>query len=191
MHISLARPSFLRSWGVLRLVHMSTRLTSSNYGKLVAAVLATLYFGRCILTATDWHFIDNVNLLIHEAGHAIFFFFGEFLYILGGSLFQVLFPLVFVGYFVWKQQFFSASLVLFWIGENLLNVSVYAGDAIVMQLPLLGGDTNGHDWHNILSMLHALQFTSVVSGTIYAAGIIVIVLAAAGSLYFAQLSEQE
>lgn len=104
-------------------------------------------------------------------------FFGEFMHILGGSLFQVLFPAVFVGYFYRRQEYFSASLVLFWVGQNLLNVSVYASDAIAMQLPLLGGDNVGHDWNNLLVMTNSLRYTKVIGNTIFILGIIVIVFA--------------
>ena len=59
--------------------------------------------------------------------------------IAGGSLFQVIMPGLFVGYFWYHRKFYSAALVLFWVGESILNVSVYAGDSLALQLPLLGG----------------------------------------------------
>jgi hypothetical protein len=64
-----------------------------------------------------------VNLLIHEAGHVIFMPFGEFISIAGGSLFQLIVPAVFAAYFFRRGQFFSAALVLFWLGESMLNVA--------------------------------------------------------------------
>ena len=50
-----------------------------------------------------------------------------------------------VGYFCYQQQFYSAAMVLFWVGESVLNVSVYAGDSVALQLPLLGGENSIHD----------------------------------------------
>jgi uncharacterized protein YqgC (DUF456 family) len=50
--------------------------------------------------------------------------------IAGGSLFQVILPAVFVGYFVWREQYYSAAIVLFWVGQSILNVWVYAADAV-------------------------------------------------------------
>ncbi len=150
--------------------------------KLIVALLAAWYFFGIAFTKTEWHFIDNINLIFHEAGHTLFMFFGHFLYVLGGSLFQVVFPLVFVGYFFLRREFFSSSLLFFWVGQNLINVSVYAGDAVKMQLDLLGGDggdTSGHDWHNIFEMLGLLQYTDAISAAIYTAGILVM-LAATG-----------
>jgi hypothetical protein len=154
-------------------------------GRYIAAFIATLYFGYYALTSTEWHFIDNANLIIHEAGHVVFMFFGDFLHILGGSLLQVVFPLVFAGYFFFRKDLFSASLVLFWVGQNLINVSVYAGDAIVMQLPLLGGDTVMHDWNTLLSMMGLLKYTPQVSEALYVAGIMVCTIAAIGAFRYA------
>lgn len=153
--------------------------------KLVLAGAVSAYFFFYAQSSTDWHFIDNINLIIHEAGHVVFFPFGTFLTVLGGSLLQVIVPIVFSGYFFWREQYFSGSLVLFWVGQNLINVSVYAGDAVTMQLPLLGGDAATHDWNAILGMLHALRYTHHVATALYTAGFIVICAAAVLSLYFA------
>jgi hypothetical protein len=98
--------------------------------KLVVAVIASLYFFWCAYDPYQWHLIDGVNLVIHEAGHLIFSPFGEFLMIAGGSLFQVIMPALFVGYFWYHSKYYSAALVLFWVGESILNVSVYAGDSV-------------------------------------------------------------
>jgi hypothetical protein len=157
-----------------------------RWGKLLVAILAAAYFTYYAFTSHDWHFIDNINLIIHEAGHVVFLPFGDFLHILGGSLFQTIFPLVYVGYFYFKKEYFSASLLLFWVGQNLINVSVYAADAQVMQLPLLGGDGVIHDWNAILGMLHVLPYTPQIGAGIYLAGVLVIATAAMLSITTSQ-----
>src|SRR3977135_1141212 len=107
--------------------------------EFIFAVLASAYFFWCAYDPFQWHLIDGVNLVVHEAGHLIFRPFGEFMMIAGGSLFQVIMPALFVGYFCYTRKFYSAALVLFWVGESILNVSVYAGDAVAVQRPPLGG----------------------------------------------------
>ena len=153
--------------------------------KLVVAILASIYFFWCAYDPYQWHLIDGVNLVIHEAGHLVFSPFGEFMMIAGGSLFQVIMPALFVGYFVYQHQFYSAALVLFWVGESILNVSVYAGDAVALQLPLLGGEGSTHDWNYMLSSLNLLGSTTQIAGAIRLLGTIVIALAAFGSFKFA------
>ena len=105
--------------------------------------------------------------------------------IAGGSLFQVIMPALFVGYFLYQHQFYSAALVLFWVGESILNVSVYAGDAVALQLPLLGGEGSTHDWNYMLSSLNLLGSTTQIAGAIRLLGTIVIAMAAFGAFKFA------
>jgi hypothetical protein len=153
--------------------------------KLIVAGIASAYFLWCAYDPTQWHLIDGVNLLIHEAGHIVFSPFGEFMMIAGGSLFQVIMPLLFVGYFAYQRKFYSAALVLFWVGESILNVSVYAADSLALQLPLLGGPDSMHDWNYLLSSLNLLQATARVAGTIRVLGTLTIIGAGVGSFWFA------
>jgi hypothetical protein len=140
--------------------------TNKNPAKLAVAVLGGIYFLWCAYRPFQWRFIDNVNLIIHEAGHVVFMFGGEFLAIAGGSLFQVIVPAVFVGYFYREGKPYSAALVLFWVGHSMLNVSVYASDAQAMALPLLGGEGVIHDWNYLLSELGWLKLTSRIANAI-------------------------
>ena len=152
--------------------------------KLIGITLISLYFLHCLKTANSFHFIDTVNLIFHEAGHSIFMFFGEFIHVLMGSGFQIFLPLFLSGYFFYTGQKISASVCLMWVGENFLNVSVYAGDAINMALPLLGGDGAMHDWNYLLNEMHILYLTPKVAGILYTFGFIFIFLGMTLSYYF-------
>jgi len=154
--------------------------------KLIVAAIAGAYFLWCAYDPYQWHFIDGVNLLIHEAGHVVFRPFGEFMTIAGGSLFQVIMPGLFVGYFLYHRKFYSASLVLFWVGESILNVSVYAGDSLAMQLDLIGGEDTLHDWNYMLSTLNLLPATKKIEGAIRLLGTVVIILAGVGAFRYAE-----
>lgn len=167
-----------------------TRTEMDKYSriiKIIVSILCSWYFLSYALEARNhekWNLIDSVNLIFHEAGHSIFMFFGEFIHVLGGSFFQIFFPLVFVIYFfIWRKDFFSASVLLFWVGQNILNVAIYIGDSIKLELPLLGGDSSIHDWNYILSSLNILQYTDKLSGFTYNIGIIVMIIASVSSLY--------
>lgn len=153
-----------------------------NYWKLAGTLFLSWYFVRYAMgdpthTLANWNFVDNVDLVIHEAGHIIFIFFGEFLHILGGSLTQVLVPLLFAGYFFVRRQWFSASVILFWVSENVISVATYMGDAVVQQLPLLGGDGVIHDWNYLLSTTGLLKYTTPLSHFTYGVGFTVIIVA--------------
>ncbi|MDD4989117.1 MAG: hypothetical protein PHV42_01690 [Candidatus Pacebacteria bacterium] len=155
-----------------------------HYKRLVATLFVFLYAVYYLFSLSDWHFIDNVNLIIHEAGHSILFFLGDFIRISAGSLFQVLIPTLFVAYFFIQKQYFSASLLLFWVGQNFVNVSVYARDSVVMQLPLLGGDNVVHDWNYMLMHLNLLGSTEIIANGIYLLGVFIIIAGCVLSLFF-------
>ncbi len=157
--------------------------------KLIIVILAGIYFLWCAYDPTQWHLIDGVNLVIHEAGHVVFSPFGEFIGIAGGSLFQVIVPAVFVGYFVWHEKYFSAALTLLWVGESILNVAVYAGDSLALQLPLLGGPDTIHDWNFMLERLGLLSSTPRIAGFLRLCGTLTILTAIAGGIWSAQNAE--
>ena len=71
----------------------------------------------------------------------------QFWSVAAGSIFQVLFPFSFAAYYLRRQDWFEAGLVLFWTGASLISIAVYASDAVTMALPLIGGDAVIHDWH--------------------------------------------
>ncbi len=192
--------AFVRSiarsrWQLIRYSSMQSVANSDSprgsRPKLAVAVIASLYFLWCAYDPYQWHLIDGVNLVIHEAGHLIFSPFGEFMMIAGGSLFQVIMPALFVGYFWYHSKYYSAALVLFWVGESVLNVSVYVGDSLTLQLPLLGGQDSVHDWNYLLSTLSLLPATAKVAGVIRLLGTIVIALAAFGSIRFATRATED
>src|SRR5687768_12176921 len=133
-------------------------------------------------------FLDLVDLPIHETGHLVFRPLGEFMSIAGGSLFQVIMPAVFVGYFIWQGKYYSAMIVLFWVGQSILNVYVYAADAVVMQIVLTSGFTGSegsfHDWNYLLTQTGLIGSTGIVAGIIRAAGTLVIIAATVCSIYY-------
>ena len=110
----------------------------------------------------EYGLIDNFDLVIHEAGHFFFSFFGKFIYTLGGSLMQILFPLLFVWYFLKNYYRTGVQLSFLFLGQNLINISVYAADAQARKLPLLGGNKVYHDWHYLLGEINLLQYDAVV-----------------------------
>ena len=167
-----------------------------NIPKLIFAILLSIYFFWNSYDPMQGSFLDNVDLPIHETGHLLFRPFGEFMMIAGGSLFQVIFPAVFVGYFVWQRQFYSAAIVLLWVGQSILNVWVYAADAVVMQLVLTSGFTGAegsfHDWNYMLDHLGLLGSTKTVAGIIRLVGTSTILISSVLSIYFSfKKSDQE
>ena len=159
-----------------------------DYPKLIFAGLLTIYFLWIAYDPMQGSFLDLVDLPIHETGHLVFRPFGDFLSVAGGSLFQVILPAVFVGYFVWHLKYYSAAIVLFWVGQSLLNVYVYAADAVVMQIVLTSGLTGSegsfHDWNYLLTETGLIRSTKAVAGIVRGVGSLVIIAASVCSVYY-------
>jgi hypothetical protein len=96
-------------------------------------------------------------LIFHEAGHVLFMPFGEFMMVLGGSLFQLMVPLFFVGYFLHRGDRYSAAFTALYLAASMHNLSVYIADARAGDLPLLGGERSNHDWTFLLIEMNMLQ----------------------------------
>ena len=114
--------------------------------------------------------ISDIGVAIHEFGHNLFMpfgiqFLGETMVILGGSLTQFAFPMIFVGYFLFSKKhrdLYAASVCVWWSAINLLDVAIYIGDSRAGVLPLLNGLTgqdegSGHDWQTLLTQWGVLQ----------------------------------
>lgn len=136
------------------------------------------------------NFLHGVNLVFHEAGHIIFALFGELITAAGGSINQVLIPLVCSLVFLLKEKkHFAAAVCLWWAGENLLDVAPYINDARDLDLYLITGGTGkeveGHDWEFILGRLNLLEYDHAISDLVRYLGIAIMLIAliwAAGAL---------
>ena len=166
-----------------------------SYPKLIFAALLSLYFLSIAYKPLDGSFLDLVDLPVHETGHLLFRPFGEFMMIAGGSLFQIIMPLVFAGYFIWYEKYYSAGIVLFWVGQSLLNVFVYANDAVVMQLVLTSGLTGSegsfHDWNYLLTETGLINSTRTVANIIRLLGTLTIIAAGICAVYYSIYPQDE
>ncbi len=133
-----------------------------------------MYFS---LNAGKFNFIDYVNLLIHEGGHGVFSLFGKFIYTLGGTLAQIIIPGMFVVYYGVVRKIGLTQIFLIWLGENLINISVYAADARAQKLPLLGGNKVYHDWTYILNQTGLILYDWEVGRFFYWMGVLVFIVA--------------
>ncbi|MCU0653117.1 MAG: hypothetical protein MUD10_02550 [Candidatus Pacebacteria bacterium] len=145
----------------------------ATIAKTVFLIATTAYFFSAVVDRQGYGFFDNVDLAIHEAGHVIFSFGGEFVTVAGGTILQLLLPLVFVLYFWLRREIYSAAIVSLWLGQSFTNVARYAGDAQKMELPLLGG--GNHDWNYLLLNTGLILKTEAVSEFFYLTGVAILV----------------
>jgi hypothetical protein len=153
-----------------------------------AALLAALVVYGFKLAAMDvpsWQLSSSLMHLpmvpIHEFGHVLFRPFGEFMHLLGGSLFQVGLPLVFGAIFLVKNRDpFAGAVMLWWSAIAVMDVAPYVYDAQQPQHVLLTGRTgeNGaHDFIDVLGDLGWLTRAQAVGFGVHRVGIAMLVIA--------------
>ena len=157
-----------------------------NYLKAGCVLAMALYGIICARDVTEPRFLDRVDLVIHEAGHMFFRWFGEFLQVLGGTMGQLFVPAAFTVYFHLRREFFSSAVTFFWCGQNLFNISVYVKDAQAMALPLVsvgGGEDTIHDWNYLLTTFGLLRWDQAIGNLVYILGIGVIIVSVVWGFY--------
>ena len=125
-----------------------------------------------LLFGAQWVFIDNVNLLFHEAGHFLFSWGGSILAALGGTLGQLMWPAGLAAYFWFvRRDRFAVAVCVWWFGENLIGVGRYMADAAFEELALIGGDV--HDWNFLFGRWGLLSWGQELGGAFRIAGAVI------------------
>lgn len=160
----------------------SDRDESAFWGHLVLLVWFFIWGWRFILGGIDWQltgtsFLHYVNLPFHEYGHIFFRPFGDVMMLMGGSLFQIMVPLAPLFYFmVLKRDNFAASLMLWWCGQNCIDVAPYVADAPTRNIPLIQGIDEAHDWWNVLNMTDSMSLAGFYAELFFILGTLLIIL---------------
>ena len=159
------------------------RRPGADFGRLALTVALALYAIPLMRHPESGSFLDSVDLAIHETGHIVFWPFGEVITAAGGTLFQLIVPAMFVWYFAKRGDRHAATVPVWWIAQNLWNISVYVRDARLQELPLVGGGE--HDWAFLLGRFGLLAHDQGIGRGVHAMGVIVCVVAVASGIKFA------
>lgn len=163
------------------------------HGRLIILLLLALWSVRLI--TYDYRdgemgqsFMHLILLVIHEAGHVFLIPFGEFMTILGGSLFQLALPFgIGLAFLLRQRDPYGAALCLWWTGTSLLDLAPYIFDALHPQLIMLGGHTGEdgpHDWIYLLGRCNLIEHAHGLGKTAHHLGALLM----AGSLLWAALT---
>jgi hypothetical protein len=187
-------------WDELRAAALATPASESpvDFWGRAALWSILLYYGWFYATLDVYrsqtkvsifdYIVGMANLVFHEAGHIILIPLGSFMSTLGGSLFQVLIPAICLAAFLRQRNGFAAAVMLWWAGQNLIDLAPYINDARAQRLQLLGGVTGRdvpgyHDWNNLLTRLGLLEYDRALARTSHVLGVVAIALALAWGGY--------
>ena len=129
-------------------------------------------------------FLHMINLPFHEFGHILFRPLGQFMTSLGGTLGQLLMPMVCLGVLLLQTRDpFGASVTLWWLGENFLDIAPYMADARAGVMPLVGGNFGHsspygvHDWEYLLTESGLLHLDRQLAQATHLFGALIMLLA--------------
>jgi hypothetical protein len=123
-----------------------------------------LFLLYAVFNRSGFLFPDYVNLMIHEAGHFFFCWFGRTIMILGGTLGELIVPLLCAIYFFTQRELFGVAFSVFWFFENFPYIGTYMADARAGALPLVGGGE--HDWELLFTQWGFIMQDQSIGGTV-------------------------
>jgi hypothetical protein len=126
-----------------------------------AALLAYFAYGGIKHLGDEEYktWFGGITLAFHEMGHLLFMPLGNTLMILGGSITQLVIPIVAAWYLLFRQRdWFGFVVGVAWLGFSLFELATYVGDASRERLALVGfGGGYHHDWSTLLTRWHVLN----------------------------------
>ena len=170
-----------------------------------ALLIMTVWGSRLIFVSIDSNtagesLLHLVNLPFHEAGHVFMRPFGQFMTTLGGTLAQLLVPLICLAVLLFKSRDALGAVVCgWWFGENLLDIAPYIADARAGELPLVGGNFGAsspygfHDWEYLLTETGLLRYDHALARIAHVLGALLMLLAVVwgGWLFYKQSRRSE
>jgi len=104
----------------------------------------TLFLLYAFADRSGFLIVNYVNLIIHEGGHFFFSWFGNTIMILGGTIGELLVPLLCAIYFFCQRETTGFAFSTYWLFENFPYIGTYMADARSAALPLVGSEES--DW---------------------------------------------
>jgi hypothetical protein len=132
----------------------------------IAAAFYLLFLYQAARGSGPMLMIDLVFVPIHEGGHLLFRFFGEFLAVAGGTILQLAVPLMLAAFFIFQRQIPGTAFCMFFFFEQCLPIATYMADARAQELPLLTvGDSDNviHDWAYLFGKLGVLDHDTQIA----------------------------
>jgi len=116
-----------------------------------------------------WSLVSGVILGTHELGHVVFSLFPEWWTVAGGTILQLIVPIVVAIILARQKEPIGIAIAGCWLAISLANVAVYLGDASHGDLPLVslgGGDDVTHDWTYLLDHANLIRSDRIIAARV-------------------------
>jgi hypothetical protein len=127
-----------------------------------------LFLLYALTSRSGFLILDYANLIIHEGGHFFFSWFGDTIRILGGTLGELIVPLLCAAYFFFQRETTGFAFSIFWFFENFPYIGTYMADARTSALSLVGSDES--DWTILFTQWNLLAQDQKIGATMRALG---------------------
>lgn len=153
-------------------------------GRRAAAIvgaIALAYVTWCALRhLTDPAATSLFGLLdfgIHEFGHLVCGMFGEWIGVAGGSIMQLLIPVLVAVMFRRQRERMGVAVCGAWLAVALARMAVYMADARELELDLVsfGPDGDIHDWNYLFTSLGIIRWDTTIAGLTRTAGWLLVI----------------
>lgn len=118
-------------------------------------------------------YMDLVFVPVHEGGHLLFAWFGQFIAVAGGTFLQLAAPAMLAIYFAFRRQPQGVTFCMFFLFEQFGPIATYMADARAQDLPLLtvgSGDDVIHDWNYLFGKLGLLAHDTQIASAMRVIG---------------------
>jgi len=166
------------SWWARKRADAETWAAGRRWAPRAVLLLYLTYAGCRHLTDAEYGSIfSGITLAIHELGHVLFGFLGEWLAVAGGSITQLAAPVAAALLLLRQRDYFGAAVGGAWLSISLSNLAVYVADARAEALPLysIGGGDVVHDWNYLLGSVHLLSEDAHIAGLVRLGALVVLV----------------
>jgi hypothetical protein len=117
--------------------------------------------------------IDLVFVPIHEGGHLLFGWLGQWIMVAGGTIVQLFVPFALAIYFIFRRHLAGTAFCAFFFFEQFLPIGIYMADARAQALTYVtvGDPENAeHDWFYLFSSLHVLPHDTKIGAAVRVLG---------------------
>lgn len=180
---------FVRTWWVsILLLPLVIYQIHQAYWVLSYNIFFSISYSFPFPVNLEKFLVSNFLLIVHEAGHTFFSVFGSrILAILGGSLNEILLPLLIVIFTIFNRYKNGAQFALYLLGSAWFSLAFYAADGSQRQLPLIGNlGQESHDWYNLLRHFDLLEYDHFIAFSFVIAGLLFYIAAFTVPLWLKQ-----
>jgi hypothetical protein len=113
-----------------------------------------------------WSLISGMILGTHELGHVVFSPFSEWWMVAGGSILQIVAPIIVAIVLARQKEWIGVAIAGCWLAISLANMAVYVADASHGDLNLVsigGGDDATHDWTYLLDHANLIRSDQIIA----------------------------